>query len=91
MTRDTLDPDRKRILYRANHRGIKEMDIVLGGYAERHLAEMKGEELSSFVRLMEEHDRDLIQWVTGEKPLPEHLDAALFERIIADIQNPDLA
>ena len=63
----------KRLKYRANHRGIKEMDIILGSFANDRIFELQQQELDHFEKLMEENDRDLLQWFTGEVDFP--LDA----------------
>ena len=64
----------KRLKYRANHRGIKEMDIILGGFASSRLDQLDAASLDAFETLMEEHDRDLLVWFTGEAPFPhDHL------------------
>lgn len=73
----------KRLIYRANHRGIKEMDIVLGRFAVDHLETMDDEAIDAFEALMSEHDRDLLTWFTGEIPFPlEHL-TEMFEQVRA--------
>lgn len=60
----------KRMKYRANHRGIKEMDIVLGGFADELLDQLSDDQIDSFEILMREHDRDLLVWFTGEEKFP---------------------
>jgi len=71
----------KRLRYRANHRGIKEMDIVIGGFANERLQDLSHEEIDSFEALMEEHDRDLIVWVTGEAEFPYAELKPIFEKV----------
>ncbi|WP_425092075.1 succinate dehydrogenase assembly factor 2 [Tropicimonas sp. S265A] len=61
----------KRLKIRSWRRGIKEMDLILGGYADAHLAEMSDEDLDAFDRLLKENDQDLYQWVSGQAPVPE--------------------
>lgn len=78
---------RKQLIYRANHRGIKEMDIILGGFADRHVMELDVEKLDTFEAIMAEADRDLLSWFTGEQPLPDHIDRQLFDAILADTLN----
>lgn len=73
---------RKQILYRANHRGIKEMDIILGGYADAHINKMSLEELNEFEIIMSELDRDLLTWFTQEISIPEKFDTELFHKIL---------
>lgn len=79
-----LDDRRKQILYRSNHRGIREMDIILGGYATRNMASLSEEDLAALESLMEESDRDLLVWFTGEQPVPETVATPLFARILED-------
>ena len=75
---------RKQLIYRANHRGIKEMDIILGGFADRHVMALGAKELDSFEAIMAEADRDLLSWFTGEQPVPAYIDRPLFDSILAD-------
>ncbi len=60
----------KRLKYRANHRGIKEMDIILGRFANERLDTLAEGLLDDFEALMVEHDRDLLVWFTGEAQFP---------------------
>ena len=65
-----LETIRKRLLWRATHRGIKEMDILVGGYAQRHLQTMSEVELSEFEVLLEIPDQDLLSWATRQEVVP---------------------
>lgn len=76
-----LDPRRRRILFRSWHRGIREMDLILGQFADENIATMSPEELDVYEALLEIDDRHLVQWVTGEAPTPERFDTGLFRRI----------
>jgi antitoxin CptB len=78
-----LDQRRRQLIYRANHRGIKEMDILLGGFARANAAELKEHDLAMLESIMNESDRDLLMWFTGEKPVPAHLDTEIFNAILA--------
>ena len=60
----------KRLKYRANHRGIKEMDIVLGGFANAMLDGLPEDMVEQFETLLIENDRDLLVWFTGEADFP---------------------
>ena len=84
-----IDARRKRAKFRAWHRGIKEMDLLLGPYADARVDAMDEAALSAFEQLMEVNDRDLIQWFTGEKPVPAGEDTALF-RAICDYHGIEL-
>lgn len=77
-----LDPRRKQIIYRANHRGIKEMDILLGGYANKFVASLSEDELRQLELIMDESDRDLLTWFTGESAVPEQFQTPIFDAIL---------
>ncbi|WP_321362675.1 succinate dehydrogenase assembly factor 2 [uncultured Celeribacter sp.] len=80
---ETIDIRRKRLKIRAWRRGIKEMDLLIGGYADAHLASMNEAQLDEFEQLMDEHDQDLLSYATGLKPVPTHLKPML-DKLIAD-------
>jgi antitoxin CptB len=74
---------RKRLLWRASHRGIKEMDLIVGGFAGQHLAGMEGPALAEFERLLDIPDQDLLSWATGQSDIPAALDSALLRQVLA--------
>ena len=74
---------RRRLRYRAWHRGTKEMDLVLGPFADAHLEGYGPPELDRLETLMDEEDTDLLKWVMGQEPVPQNIDAALLDTIIA--------
>jgi antitoxin CptB len=76
-----LDPLRKKLLFRAWHRGIREMDLILGRFASAHVSSMAKAELEEFAFLLEVFDRDLIQWFTGEVETPSAWNTHLFQKI----------
>ena len=70
----------KRLTMRSMRRGIKEMDIILGRYADTRLPELDEAGLDTYDALLSENDQDLYQWVTGQAPAPGAL-APLIEDI----------
>lgn len=78
-----LDPRRRRILFRAWRRGTREMDLIMGGFADRHIASLTEAEIDEFERLIEVLDLDLFQWINGELPVPPEHDTPLFRRVVA--------
>ena len=63
----------KRMRMRSWRRGTKEMDLVLGPYADGELAAMTVADLDAYDRLLEENDQDLMAWMLGQKAVPmEH-------------------
>lgn len=69
----------KRLSMRSHRRGIKEMDIILGRYADDMLAGLEGKALDLYEALLEENDQDLYQWVTGQVPAPARFSGLLGE------------
>lgn len=78
-----LDPRRKRLVYRANYRGFKEADLILGGYAKANIETMSDEDLTTFEQLLEAKDHDIYAWITGSQALPEMYDTPLFAQLKA--------
>ena len=76
-----LDPRRRKILFRAWHRGMREMDLIMGRFADAQIGALNEAELDEFERLIEVLDRDLLSWVTGEAAVPENYDTDLFRRL----------
>jgi antitoxin CptB len=60
----------KRAQYRANHRGTKEMDLVLGRYAEEQMSGMSDEDLGFFEEFLALPDPEIDQWIKGREPPP---------------------
>ena len=58
----------KRLLYRSRYRGSHENDLLIGRFAEVHLAELSAEQLDRFEALLECGDNDLYDWITGKHP-----------------------
>jgi antitoxin CptB len=77
---------RKKLRYRAWHRGTKEMDLVLGPYADAHTEAMDEAQLDQLEALMNEEDPPLLKWVMGQEEPPEHVDRVFLARLIADHQ-----
>lgn len=81
---DTLDSRRRRLLFRATHRGTQETDILLGGYVAARIAAMDGTELDALEAVMELPDVDLADWLTGRRPIPPGEHHALLRTIAAE-------
>jgi len=80
LSSGALDERRRRILFRARRRGLREIDLVLGRYADANLSAMSESELEAFERLLDVPDPQLLAWITGEEP-PALLDAPLVARL----------
>jgi antitoxin CptB len=80
---DPLEATRKRLMWRASRRGIKEMDIMVGGFATQALPLMSESELKTFETLLDIPDQLLLSYVTEQEPVPEHLDAPMLRALLA--------
>ncbi|MGL4311467.1 MAG: succinate dehydrogenase assembly factor 2 [Paracoccaceae bacterium] len=73
------DPELKRMQMRSWRRGTKEMDLILGPFADSHLAAMDATALAAYDALLLENDQDLYPWITGAQPVPERHASLLAE------------
>ncbi|KAA5605649.1 succinate dehydrogenase assembly factor 2 [Roseospira marina] len=78
-----MDDRRKRILYRAKLRGMKETDLILGGFAEEFLADLSPSELDQFETLLEEPDANIMDWLFDRTPVPAAYDTPIMARLKA--------
>jgi antitoxin CptB len=76
-----LDARRRRMLFRAWRRGMREMDLVMGRFADANLPAMSEAELDEFERLLDAPDPEILSWITGEAPVPAAFDTPLFARL----------
>ena len=78
-----LDDRRKRLLFRCWHRGTREMDLILGRFADAEIAGLGDDELAELERLIDVPDPDLYAALTGNQPIAPEYAGALFDRIKA--------
>jgi antitoxin CptB len=84
-----LDDRRKRLLFRCWHRGTREMDLILGRFADSEIASLRDNELAQLERLIDVPDPDLYAALTGGKALAGEYASALFDRIKAFRVDPE--
>ena len=78
---DGLDDRRKRLLFRCWHRGTREMDLILGRFADAEIAGLSEDEIARLEHLIEVSDPDLYAALTGDRPLAPEYAVDLFDRI----------
>lgn len=85
MTSETLDLEtrRRRLKFRAWHRGIKELDLIFGNYVDDNLDSLSKEDCMWFERLFEENDQEVLTWITGREATPEKYQTDHFSAIRA--------
>jgi len=80
---DPTDIRRKRLLFRSWHRGTKEADLLLGSFAERHLAEFTPGQVARYEALLEIEDADLWDWIAGRTVPPPERDSDVLRLLLA--------
>jgi antitoxin CptB len=76
-----MDARRRRLLFRSWHRGIREMDLVLGRFADTQLATLTDVELDEYERWLEIPDQQFFAWMNGSETAPADVETALFRRL----------
>lgn len=71
----------KRARWRADHRGTKESDMLVGGFADRYLATMTQDEFAWFERLLNEQDVDILAWAFGKADAPASFQGPMLDRL----------
>ena len=78
-----LDNRRRRLMFRAQHRGTHETDLLIGGFVAARIAAMTDIELDEIEAVMEHPDAELADWLTGRQPIPAAADTPMLRRIRA--------
>jgi antitoxin CptB len=78
---DGLDARRRRMLFRSWHRGIKEMDLIMGRFSDAHIAELSDRELDDYEALMELRDQEVLSWIDGTAVVPAAHYTPLYRRL----------
>ncbi len=83
-----LDDRRKRLLFRAWRRGTREMDLLLGRYAESALSRMSDAELVVFEHLLDAPDKDMYAWICGKADVPANYDTQIYRALKTHSNQP---
>jgi antitoxin CptB len=73
-----IETRRKKLLFRAQRRGFKEVDLIFGAFADAHLAGLDGGQLDRFEALLAVPDWQIYEWLTGAAPVPAEHDNDVF-------------
>jgi antitoxin CptB len=76
-----LSTRRRRLLFRAHHRGTKETDLMVGGFVTRHIATFTEAELDELEAVLEMLDVDLADWLSGRRPVPDAVMTPMLARM----------
>ena len=75
------DPDLKRLAWRAHHRGVKEADLLVGGFFDAHHEAWTAEERALFAEMLNEQDVDIMAWAHGTAEPPERFAGPVIEAL----------
>jgi antitoxin CptB len=84
MSDEPLSPRRRRLVFRANHRGTKEADLLIGGFVRRHIAAFTEPELDELEAVLELPDVDLADWLSGRRPIPREIASPMLDRMAGE-------
>ena len=76
-----LDERRKKLLFRAWRRGVRETDLIVGRFADAHIEKLDEPALDDFERLIEVPNADLYSWVSGEADIPATYDTTVLRQL----------
>ncbi|MEJ1976312.1 MAG: succinate dehydrogenase assembly factor 2 [Acetobacteraceae bacterium] len=84
-----LDSRRRRVLFRATHRGTQETDRLIGGFVAPRLAGFTEAELDAIEAIMDMPDVDLADWLMGRLAIPPEADSPMLRAIHAAAMDPN--
>ena len=79
---DELEIERKRLKFRSWHRGTREMDLILGSFADRYVPGFSESELERYEEVLNLSDPDLYDWISGQKSPPANLNNPVLDRLL---------
>lgn len=83
MSLEDIENMRKRLIFRSEHRGTKEMDLLLGSFAKKHVPDFNEAELVEYEELLTHNDPDLYNWITEQEEPPEDVASfSMFPKIL---------
>ncbi|MCF6329684.1 MAG: succinate dehydrogenase assembly factor 2 [Henriciella sp.] len=77
-----MDERRRKLKFRAWRRGFREMDLLMGSFADAHLEEMSEDDLAEFERLLATPDWDVFAWLVGQTPVPGEFRSEILDRLM---------
>ena len=75
------DARRRRLWYRATHRGTHETDLIVGGYVARRIDVLSDADMDALEDVLELPDTDLADWLTGRLPIPPEADSPILRAL----------
>lgn len=83
MTLEELNNRRKRLIFRSWHRGTREMDLIMGTFADANVMGMDDATLDVYEDLLDTPDPDLYDWYSGQKPADENARSPVLDKFLS--------
>lgn len=74
-----MDVKRKRLIFQAWHRGMRELDLILGNFCDTYIASLSEDQLDEFEALMDCPDQKIYEWYSGREAVPDELNNSVFK------------
>jgi antitoxin CptB len=79
---ETIENWRKRLTFRAWHRGTREMDLLIGSFAEKHINGFDKDDLAIFEEILINNDPDVYDWIIGRQIPPPDLKSRVLDLLL---------
>jgi antitoxin CptB len=86
-TSEGLDVRRRRLLFHCWHRGTREMDLIMGRFADAVIRALSEEEVGALEHLAEAQDQDVYAWIAGDRPVTPDYDTAMYRRLVQFVRD----
>ena len=80
---DNISIKRKQLIFRSWHRGTREIDLLLGKFADAHIPQFDAQQLAAYERFLNNSDPDIFNWITGHEPVPPAEDNGVTALLLA--------
>ncbi len=80
---DQMSERRRKLTFRAWRRGFREMDLLMGSFAEQNIETLDGDGLDEFERLLSTPDWEVYAWLIGQKDVPDNHKGPVLDQLIA--------
>lgn len=82
MTLETLEKKRKRLIFRSWHRGMKELDQIMGSFANKYVPVFTAEELDLYDEVLQNSDPEMYDWICQREQVPDEKNSVILEKLI---------
>jgi len=82
MNLEQVENKRKRLIFRSWHRGTREMDLIMGSFADSYVKDFSEDELTLYDEILTHNDPDLYNWISGQEQAPANFLNPVLERLI---------